>query len=634
MLDSSNFMKYCIGFLIFLSGTLYAQQLHVVDSLKQVLVHTESNQLKASLYSDLSWYYAPTELDSSLLFADKAIAMAQKTADNDLLADVYNSKGLAYDYSGNLAQSLVWYNKSLQIRELQKNTKKIANIYNNIGASYYAHAQYDKSLIYYLKALKFREKERDSQGMAQSFNNIGLVQRTQQNYIQAQKYYLKSLEIREALHDEKGMIYPLTNLSVLAQNLTHYSQAELYIKKALSIAQKNHFMNEIGIQKSNLGVNYLLQKEYHLAIKYLNQAKKVFLANNNEKIQAIVYYKLGESYHKLHKKILSKQALTASLQLAEKYNKLELQQQVLALLSELASENKDFPEAFLLVTQSNKLRDSIYSIEKYKALSELETKYQTEKKEEQIHLLNVTVAKDTAQRKLWLISGILGSLLLVTSLFFLYSNHKKSTKLKFALQDRETLLKEIHHRVKNNLQIVASLLNLQTRYMKDKVAIHAVEDSRNRVNSMALIHQKLYQNDSLTGIAISDYIKDLIENIFDSFALDYQQFTLDIEPMFLDVDTVIPLGLILNELIVNAIKHNEAQDLKLFVKLVKMKNQLLLQVKDNGRGLPENFNYELSNTYGMKLITSLAKKLDAKLVFENNHGLEVKIYSNDFKILN
>jgi two-component sensor histidine kinase len=216
---------------------------------------------------------------------------------------------------------------------------------------------------------------------------------------------------------------------------------------------------------------------------------------------------------------------------------------------------------------------------------------------------------------------------------FLYTNKKKSHRLAVALEDRETLLKEIHHRVKNNLQIVSSLLNLQTRYIKDDSAISAVKDSKNRVNSMALIHQKLYQNDSLTGVEMNEYVHDLAETLFDSFGLNENQLTVDIKKILLDVDTVIPIGLILNELIINAIKHNDPKGMVLYIGFRKNKNTLELEVKDNGKGIPDSFDYSKSESYGMKLIHSLAKKLNANVIFENDKGLKILIIINDFKVI-
>jgi len=618
---------------LFTTSLVFGQHQTRLDSLIHKATIEKDVQKKALLLSDLSWEFASNDLEKSILYADKAIGLGTSIKNQSIIADAYNSKGLAYDYSGNLEQSLVWYKQSLTIRIDQKKSKKIANVYNNIGATYYYNARYEKALENYIKALSYREKDLDSFGIAQSYNNIGLVHRTQKNFIKAKSYYLKSLQIKASLKDAKGMIYPLTNLSVLSQNLQEYDVAEDYILKALAIAEEHELQKEIGIQKSNLGANYLLQKEYQQAILFLAEAKAIFKANGKDRTLGIIQLKLGESYIGL--KLFNKASieLLEALAIAKRVKKLELQQNILSTLSKMEKQRNNFAEAYVFLTQSNKIKDSIFGVEKFKSLSDIEAKYQNDKKEQQIKTLNLKVEKDKAERKLWLIGGVLASLMLLMLGLFLFLNNKKSIKLKEALADRETLLKEIHHRVKNNLQIVSSLLNLQTRYMKDDVAINAVKDSKNRVNSMALIHQKLYQNDSLTGVEMEDYIQDLVESLFYSFGMESNQFRVKATSILLDVDTVIPIGLILNELIINAIKHNLREEVEVNISFAQTPTHLELIVKDTGKGIADDFDYTKSESYGMKLIHSLAKKLNANVIFENRNGLQVSILIKDYKII-
>ena len=135
--------------------------------------------------------------------------------------------------------------------------------------------------------------------------------------------------------------------------------------------------------------------------------------------------------------------------------------------------------------------------------------------------------------------------------------------------EREVLLKEIHHRVKNNLQIISSLLNLQARFIKDKSAVDAVQEGRNRVKSMALIHQKLYQQDNIQGINMPEYIENLSRALLTSYKIKGDRITVDrkVDAIYLDIDTAIPLGLIINELLTNSLKYafpeNEKGELKI-----------------------------------------------------------------------
>jgi len=219
-------------------------------------------------------------------------------------------------------------------------------------------------------------------------------------------------------------------------------------------------------------------------------------------------------------------------------------------------------------------------------------------------------------------------------LFRLQEVAKKNIIINKALAEKEILFKEIHHRVKNNLQVVTSILSLQERYLKNSKAIAAIKDSQRRIEAISLIHQKLYTDKSITAINMKDYIDDLVYRLINSLEIqkDRINYNSSIDEIYLEVDTVTPIGLILNELVINSIKHNvESKSLRLDIKFTKEKEDLLLSVKDNGKGLPDNFDFEKVDSYGMKMIESLSKKLKAKIEFVNKNGLNVELIIKKFK---
>ncbi|MFB2837027.1 histidine kinase dimerization/phosphoacceptor domain -containing protein [Floridanema evergladense] len=191
-------------------------------------------------------------------------------------------------------------------------------------------------------------------------------------------------------------------------------------------------------------------------------------------------------------------------------------------------------------------------------------------------------------------------------------------KLKASLQEKEVLLKEIHHRVKNNLQVISSLLKLQSEYIKDGEVISLLSDSYNRVRSMALIHEKLYQSQGLAQIDAADYINSLTNNLvsFHKQISDRIDLDIQIEPISLDIDTAIPCGLIINELICNALKYAfvDRSTGKITIKLKVIKNKfIMLEIADNGIGLPPGFNIEMNETLGLQLVNNLTNQLDGTL---------------------
>jgi two-component sensor histidine kinase len=290
------------------------------------------------------------------------------------------------------------------------------------------------------------------------------------------------------------------------------------------------------------------------------------------------------------------------------------------------------------------LNDSLTSFN----ISQLIAEYDIITKQEENNIAQEKAAFESQKAKSRANNLILISGLLLTIIGLLYLRNRsnkqandilqsKNSIIEKSLSDKEILLKEIHHRVKNNLQIVSSMLNLQTRHINDPQVLEAITDSRNRVKSMALIHQNLYRQNNLKSIYISTYLHNLCASLFHSFKVDENRIKLtsNIEPLELDVDTIIPIGLIVNELITNAIKYafpnNRQGEIELNVKLHG--DHLFLQVRDNGIGLNPDFDYKKSDSFGYSLIHSLAGKLKAQISIISNDGTNAEFQIKNFKLI-
>lgn len=197
-------------------------------------------------------------------------------------------------------------------------------------------------------------------------------------------------------------------------------------------------------------------------------------------------------------------------------------------------------------------------------------------------------------------------------------------KLKKSLKEKETLLKEIHHRVKNNLMIISSLLNLQSHYIKDKEALDVFRESQNRAKSMALIHERLYQSTDLKNIDFGDYIRSLTTDLYHTMVSDpvRVKLDLDLEDVKIDINTVVPMGLIVNELVTNSMKYAFPTDESGYIKveLHRENENILLSVSDNGVGFPENIDYENTSSLGLQLVNNLIKQIDGELELDKRQG--------------
>jgi PAS domain S-box-containing protein len=201
-----------------------------------------------------------------------------------------------------------------------------------------------------------------------------------------------------------------------------------------------------------------------------------------------------------------------------------------------------------------------------------------------------------------------------------------------SLKEKELLLSEIHHRVKNNLQIIASLLNLQARNLEGDVA-DILKTTETRVKSIAIVHERLYQSPSFNDINVKGYLKKLIDDIINTYGVAWTIKTnLNIDDINLNIDTIIPLGLIINELITNCVKYAFPQKEGIInIKLKSLPEQLELTIADDGIGIPEDFDIENIKTLGLQLVTNLTDQIDGQIEIDRSHGTEFKITFNELK---
>lgn len=292
---------------------------------------------------------------------------------------------------------------------------------------------------------------------------------------------------------------------------------------------------------------------------------------------------------------------------AEKMRLEGIQRAVLNILEDFDVEKTKVEETNLLLKKkSEELNRSNEELQKAHAVLELRVQERTE----DLRQTNLQLMTEMEERK------------------------KAGEKIKKSLQEKDVLLREIHHRVKNNLQIIQSLLNLQLPQIKDEKTISLFKESQDRIFSMALIHEKLYRSESLAKIDFHEYISSLVDHLFLSYgaagrAIRSRTSTAGIT---LDVDTTIPCALIVNELVSNALKHafpdprpaKEAGEIS--VSLSRRQNTMfLLTVSDNGKGIPEDFDVQKSASLGLKLVLALVKQLQGDIHMGRGHGTDFTI---------
>lgn len=205
----------------------------------------------------------------------------------------------------------------------------------------------------------------------------------------------------------------------------------------------------------------------------------------------------------------------------------------------------------------------------------------------------------------------------------------KNEEIQTALTEKETLLKEIHHRVKNNLQIISSLLNLQSQYLENDRFSSIICESKNRIASMALIHEMLYSTRNLSHVNVLEYVNKLSQSVCRSYTIDDSNIVFKYsikEEIYLDTDNMIPIGLMLNEIVSNAVKYAFPDKKGLIsISFSKKKNRYYLKVQDDGIGIPNDFDHSKAKSLGIQLIHILAEQLNGELNLDRKKGTKYEL---------
>jgi len=636
-------MRYFLLLLIFIICSNTNAQQSETDSLINVIKTTKVDTVRFDCYHALSRYYWETNPDSSIYFARLAFQISDKLNDNIKKGLAYKSLGIAYDYKGNLDSCLYYLNASLVFFKEINLYDKQASVINDIAIAYYYRGNYELALRKHLIALELRQKIGDKKYISVSYNNIGLIYRAKKDYSKAIYYYLNSLKIKQELNDEQGMIDAYINIGSAFQSSGKSDSNYYYAQKAYLLAKKNNDKSDMIAAESNMAVALVMMNRSKDALVILERIEKSAAEENNSNVLKTVYETYGDLYlkEKQYKNALLYFEKGLSLAISkQRKESMELFYRKIAKTQYLLG---NYKIAFEQFEKSRALSDSMFNEENSRQMNELSAVYESNEKEKKIVQLNaekLVANNESLQRKKernYLILLTLLSLCFALLAYRAYSSNKKKNELlneknsliEKALDEKEFLMREIHHRVKNNLQMVSSLLSLQSNYIKDETALEAVNDSRNRVHSMSLIHQSLYGEEDLSTIEINDYVQKLVENLYQSYTINPDKIKLitDIDAMKLDVDTIIPIGLILNELITNCLKYAFPNQTNGMIKVIfkEINGQIKLSVYDNGIGLPENFMNNQKKTFGHKMIHAFLKKLNGKINMYSEDGTKVDI---------
>ncbi len=625
----------CLGGLVLIPFLAFTQPSDHPE-IKQILqAPNDSNKVERLL--DLVREYVSDSIQLSEQFADEAIRTAEKTGHEMSLVKAYKAKGTLINFKGEVEEAIEWYDKALEICGEKPAFKwETISIILNKGVVYYYGGDDGKALEYYIQAEALCTDPSTDDLLAKILNNMAIVYRKLERLEDAVRIYKKSLDLKTAFKDSIGMATTFNNIGLCYGYMDDYEQSIEYLEEARELYV---LLGETGEAKSiDLAISMCLYEtgkvqEAKTLMETTFQSPdlniRLFELVQNELLLTKIYVEEGQ-YEE------------ASRLLANTYPKIEGKnlnealQTYYKLLASTKYHLGEVNEAYEYLLKHKQITDTIVEAERLELEKDMATKYLTKEKETQIEIQQLELDKNKRERLLLLLA-LFGLSAILALGYFLYRQRQKANKLlslknaqiQKALHEKEILLKEIHHRVKNNLQIISSLLSLQSRQIDDPKALEAIQEGRNRVNSMALIHKNLYQEENLVGVDAAEYIEKLTASLMANYQINDQEIIVekDIDHLKLDVDVVIPLGLILNELITNCLKYafNEKDSGRIEMSLKQEQAGLRLKVADNGKGLPSDFNLEQLSSMGFRLIKAFAQKLEAVLNIDSSGGTRVEL---------
>lgn len=515
---------------------------------------------------------------------------------------------------------------------------------NFIGLCHQTKNDHTEAMEYFILSLGHFEKGDDPWFTAMLHNNIGAVHQKEQQFAQATKKFDKALKGFTAIQDTIWMSNVQNNLGNIYFHTDQFDSAAYYYRRIIDGMQHGNNPAYLAAAEMNLANSLMAMDSLDQAMEYYELALEHLPEDLDAHSYANIHINMGHCLNLLGHNDSAYATINKGMDVGRSAGLKEILQFGNENLSKLYESEGRYDLALDHFQEAIAWKDSIYNEEKSLQIAELEERYDGQKKDLEIERNRAALERSDLQNKA-LAGGALLLLLAGVFAFRAYRIKKKSSErlaeqnavIEQALSEKELLLREIHHRVKNNLQVISSLLSLQSRKISDEKALEAVTASRNRVKSMALIHQNLYKEDDLTGIDIADYIEKLANSLMSSYKVDEEKVDVitDIQSMSLDVDTTIPLGLILNELITNALKYAfpEGRSGTVAIGLKEKEDTLQLEVRDNGIGYDLNAERgEESSSFGFNMINAFCKKLKAEWEVKNDNGTVVSIRIHKYEL--
>jgi two-component sensor histidine kinase len=579
------------------------------DSLVQA--RTQNNTMAVGMWlSNIGgWYIEGKQWDSAEYYHRQSLQWNTRHQHQRLIGVNLNDIGVVFEYRRVLDSAIYYYEMAVAVLD-ESGDLEIANrTKHNLGTVYKNVGLYPEALEVTMNAALFYENKAPSLDLAKCYTTMALVYTKLNDLQPALSFHRKSIGIYRLLDaNSMSLARACNNIAITFQELKQYDSAMYYYQRSVKLKRAAGEIGSMASTLHNIG-DLLVETQKPLdAEPYYHESLALKSQWNNQSGKVPTFTSLAKVSLLMGQHDRAEAYLDSAEQIARRVGMLEELKLIYEFRVQAGRETGNYRSAFDHSLTLAGIKDSLLTAAKIDELRAITTKYEVGRIERDLNLERQLRYAEMKEKKTWIMALAFIILLLSVIGLLIFLQFRTARKNKARV---ELLLKELHHRVKNNLQILSSVLTFQSQELTDKGAIEAIKNSESRLNAMALIHRKLYRTDHNRTIAMKEYIQELIEFLLYSNGYTYEklQLTIDIDDFELDVDRAIPLGLIINELVNNAFKHAITKQASpaLTVRSKFLDKDVRITISDNGL-CPPNPSDELTS-FGLKMVDALLHEL-------------------------
>jgi len=531
------------------------------------------------------------------------------------------------------------------------NYKTLFNVYYLLAVCNRSTSDYSTSLSYVIKCLDNMEAMKDTAASQYFYSEIAYVYAGLNRAEESIYWYKKALRKREIAHASKAQIY-VNACFLIAQLIKQKKEKEaLDLITRLKSQYPPSLPMEWASLSQSLGRCYEAMQKYDMAEQqFLEMIKQYLKANHTQDFLSIAFQDIGAFYIHRERYDIAKPYLINAIQMPSGVNTSLWKKDIYLMLFKVDSAQGNYVSAIEHLQRHDQLDDSIFNASKMREIEKMQAQFKVSQKEKEIAALNEVnnVQHQNIEQAAIIRNFVFVAILAV--LGFVYYRYKlkqssnrkleeqqdvinkKNQNLEHLVKEREWLLKEIHHRVKNNFQMVMSLLGTQSHYIKSPETLQSLEESQQRIYAMSLVHQRLYQSGNFSAINMKEYIHELVDYLRNSFTIrKHILFDIQVEEIELNIAHALPIGLILNEAVTNAIKYafDGRDEGRIEISLRHQSEDVVeLAIADNGIGLPPHIQFENSATMGLNLMRGLSEEIEGDLSIVTHNGTAIRLLFN------